>query len=178
MSRPQQSAMPDLGPSALVVLFLAACAACTAPAEPSAEAGAVEAGTKPAVRSASSAPRPWTESFMEPAVLVAREVSIEGPVGLLEHLALQVDPDVHEYVVKTTSAGFKQDLAFKRPASGQVLRAQLDQLVIAAELGIHVLERPGDDPVVVTAVGNAVWTSTAGAERRGERLRLSGAEPR
>ena len=111
---------------------------------------------------------------MAPAVLVAREVSIEGPAGLLDHVALAVDKQVHDYSVRTVPEGLLQELRVKPGMTDALVLCHLDRLEIAAETCIRVLERPGDVAVSVTATGNAVWRTPDGAERSGEVLKLHG----
>jgi len=162
--------------SALLLVPLAP--ACTSGPEPPVEVsepGPV-AGEVSAVPE--RAPRRWTQTFLEPAVLVAREVTIEGPEGLREHVALLVDSLVHDYQVRTLPEGMLQEVTVKPEATEEVVRGHLDRLQIAAEVRLRVLERPGDVPVIVTASGNAVWRTPDGKERSGESLRLVGEEPR
>lgn len=120
-------------------------------------------------------PRQWTAAFLGKAVLTAAEVRIEGPKGLLDHVATRSDPEYHLRVEKTIPAGFLQEIT-TRPGTGDVeIRAQLDQLVIAATRRLVVLERPGPVDVVVIAAGDAFWKSgETQAEKRGETLRFEG----
>jgi hypothetical protein len=124
------------------------------------------------------APRPWTQTFMSPAVLIARDVRIEGPLGIRDHVALTVDSELHEYATSTGPDGLLQTLTFKQGLLEGELRGQLDQLVIVAEQRITVLERPGDATVIVVATGEAMWQTPSGEEKRGESLRLVGEEPK
>lgn len=137
---------------------------------------APEAAPEPApVRVESQA---WPTLFQDSAVLVAREVFIEGPEGLREHVALRVEPEVHEYVVRTVPEGLVQELSFKSGQQGQVLRVYLDKLEIAAELRVHVLEHPGDWPLSVVARGEVFYQVPGQPEQRGEQLRLGEAPAR
>lgn len=158
-------------PEFAVALALLAFACRSADVEPDVAGPSADASTPPA-------PRPWTQTFMSPAVLVAREVRIEGPLGIRDHVALTVDSDLHEYSTTIGPEGLMQQLSFKAGLLGGELRGQLDQLVIAAEERITVLERPGDATVLVVATGEALWQTPAGQEKRGESLRLVGQEPK
>jgi hypothetical protein len=161
--------------SALLLLagFLFFAIACkSSPEKPSQNAEPIEASE------ARPEPKPWTTTFLTPAVLIAREVRIEGPLGIRDHVALTVDSELHEYSLKTGPDGLLQELTFKQGQGEGELRCQLDQLVIAAEQRITVLERPGPAPVVVVATGEALWQTPAGEERRGDSLRLVGEEPK
>lgn len=121
--------------------------------------------------------RPWPETFVAPAVLVAREVSIEGPPGLLEHLALRQDP-AHEHSVRAVPEGLLMEVTLEAGAVSEVIRCYLDQLEVAAEQRLCVLERPADCELVVTASGDAFFQRPGEPERRGELLRLSESSPR
>jgi hypothetical protein len=157
----------------LVASSLILVSACSSAPEDGAERAApVEASD------ARPQPAAWTQTFMSPAVLVAREVRIEGPLGIRDHVALTIDSELHDYSTRAGPDGMLQELAFKEGLAGPELRCQLDQLVIAAEQRITVLERPGDVPVVVFATGDALWTTPAGEEKRGESLRLVGEAPK
>ncbi|MFN0008465.1 MAG: hypothetical protein ACKVXR_11210 [Planctomycetota bacterium] len=119
---------------------------------------------------------PWTDAFRQPAVLIATEVRIEGPRGLLQHVATISDPSEFQRVEKTTAEGFLQEIVVKPELEegGAQIRAQLDQLAIVATHRLHVLERPGPVDVVVVARGDAYWARGQETEQRGETLRLEG----
>jgi hypothetical protein len=118
----------------------------------------------------------WTLEFQASSTLVAREVSIEGPPGLREHVAFQQIPGQH-YTAKATNEGFLQEITVDNN-EGELIRVQLDNLAIAAEQRIRVLERVGDGPVRVRAVGDVFWKNLAtGEERRTETLELNGLRP-
>lgn len=120
------------------------------------------------------APLPWTEAFLEPAVLLAADVRIEGPRGLLRHIATVTNPEEFDRVEKTLPEGFLQEIVVKPDALGAEIRAQLDQLAIVATHRLTVLERPGPVDVLVIANGDAYWARGKDAEKRGEGLRLEG----
>jgi len=124
--------------------------------------------------------RPWTLAFMEGAVLVAEEIRIEGPPGLLDHVVLRQDPEVATYVTRTIPDGLLQEAAVKKEligasGLGNEVRVQLDAWSVAALRKVTVLQRPGDVPLTVTARGKAVWISAdGGTERREELLTFRG----
>lgn len=123
-------------------------------------------------------PRPWTDQFRAPAVLVATEIRIEGPVGLLEHVATRPDPLHHERVDKTVPQGFLQQITVL-PGGEVEIKGQLDHLTVVATQRLIVLERPGPHDVTVTARGDAYWKhQESGEEKRGETLSLVGKIPR
>jgi len=100
--------------------------------------------------------RPWPQDFMDAGLLVADVVYIEGPKGLLDHVALSQDDELLEYSVETTPDGFRQSLV-KKPGVGYAeLQGALDALSITALRSLIVLERPGDVPVRIVAKGS-VW---------------------
>lgn len=110
-------------------------------------------------------PREWTQAFLREAVLVADEIAIEGPVGLVEHVALRQDEESTVYTTKTLPEGFFQEL-LTRPQSGVEVRAQLDGWALAALRKITVLERPGPVPVTIRARGSAYWAAADGSDER------------
>lgn len=119
---------------------------------------------------------PWTEDFRQPAVLLAREVRIEGPQGLLQHVATMSDPSELDRREQTRPEGFLQEITV-RPESeklGAEIRAQLDQLAIVATQRLSVLERPGPVDVLVIASGDAYYARGKESEQRGEILRFQG----
>ena len=59
---------------------------------------------------------PWTDAFQKPAVLIANEVRIEGPRGLLQHVATMSDPSELDRKEETRPEGFLQEIVV-RPAA-------------------------------------------------------------
>lgn len=116
--------------------------------------------------------RQWTEAFQHEAVLVANEIVIEGPYDLIDHVVLRQDEEASAYTTKTIPEGLWQELV-ARPEMGVEVRAQLDAWSLAAVKRITVLQRPGDVPVTVRALGRAYW-SDGSAERRAENLAFQG----
>jgi len=147
-------------PLALVLVLALAPACRTVPAE------------RPAVREATSAPRAWTDAFVKECVLVADEITIEGPADLVDHAVLRADPDTGTYLTKTVSEGLLQQLS-ALPQSHIEVRGQLDAWSLAAFRKITVLQRPGEVPVTVSARGNAFW-SDGTRERRQDQLVFRG----
>jgi hypothetical protein len=118
---------------------------------------------------------PWTDRFMKPSVLVADQVRIEGPVGLLEHLATPSNPELHERTEKTVPAGYLQQITAKEGIGPVEIQAQLDNLTIVALKKLVVLERPGPVDLVVLAAGDAYFNDKSTAEeQRADSLRFVG----
>ena len=124
------------------------------------------------------APKPWTTSFRSPALLIADEVRIEGPQGLLDHIATRIEPDFHTYDAETIPEGFQQTFEPRDASAGIDIRAYFDALEVVALRRLVLLERPGDVEVVVQAAGDAFWRESAtGREQRGSLLRFVGTRP-
>jgi hypothetical protein len=120
----------------------------------------------------------WTDAFLEPAVLVADEITIEGPPGLLEHVAIRQDPELVEFVTETTTQGLRQEYELLSGVGAAEIQGQIDAWVLAALRQLVVLERPGEAPVIVRASGNAAWIPADGSgERRGSSLVFEGTRP-
>ena len=120
--------------------------------------------------------KPWTERFFTAGALVANDVRIEGPDGLLEHVVSLQDLQITDVVTKTTPDGLLQTITLRSDAVGEEIRAQLDNLAIACSRSLTILERPGPVDVVVTAAGDVFFQekgSDAG-EQRAPNLRLVG----
>lgn len=160
-----------LGRSLFVLLLLAA-GACGTTQEGQ---GAPDSRSTPAAKKPD--PLPWTQEFQKSSTLVAREVLIEGPPGLIAHVAFRQLPG-QNYVAKTTPEGFLQEVTVDND-QGELIRIQIDNLAVAAERRIRVLERLVDGPVRVRATGDVFWKNLeTGEEHRSESLDLTGARPR
>ncbi len=145
--------------------LLALAAACQREREP--EPAPVRSSVPPV-------PTVWTEAFRREAVLVADEIVIEGPADLIDHMVLRPDPDTSVYSTKTIPAGLLQELS-ALPATRMEVRGQLDAWSLAAFRKITVLQRPGEVPVTVRALGNAYWAAADGSgERRQDQLVFQG----
>lgn len=141
-----------------VVLAAALCCSCRAePAAP--ESLELEPLTLPA--------RIWTGEFRREAVLIAEEIEIEGPPDLVDHVALQSDPETNLYTSQTITQGLFQEL-LARTEMGTPVRGQLDGWSLAATRRITVLQRPGEVPVRVRARGNVYWAAADGSGERRE----------
>jgi len=162
----------------------------TRPTIPAAAAGAAAASIVLAVLGACTSParqtippppdgrdlfaKPWTDVFEEGALLVADEVRIEGPQGLLDHVFSGADPADHEQTVETRPEGFFQEIRVTRPG-GIEIRARLDAWRISALRRLTILERTAPVDVLVEARGEAFWhRSSTGEERRSETLTFGG----
>jgi hypothetical protein len=165
----------------LHVFLIFALGACGAPSNSADSGGKTKAGSRDAPNTPAEPPvvLPWTLEFQEEAVLVADDVRIEGPPGLRDHIAVVQDLEIQDYVEKTLPEGFLREARLKTGVGGFGIRAQLDNLTIAATKRLRILERPGEVPITIEARGEAVWTNTkTKAERRGDFLTLVGARPR
>lgn len=156
---------------AVVVVLAGALASC---------AGKTREDAPPAAERSTVRPgKPWTKEFQTPSVLLADVVEIEGPEGLVDHVATRVDPALHERRERTTPAGYLQEIERKQ-RDGETdplseIQVYLDQMQITALRKVVILTRPGAVPVVVHARGNVFWSDTAtNAERRGDALRFEG----
>lgn len=119
--------------------------------------------------------KPWTERFLNASVLVARDVRIEGPDGLLEHVVARQELEIVDVETKTTPEGLLQKITVKPGNPGAEIRAQLDNLAVASLHSLTILERPGKVDVVVTASGEAYFNEkSTNTEQRAPTLRLEG----
>ena len=164
----------------LWILWTASALACSGPRTPQSEASRSPYAAAPdpnegPPKDVVAVKAPWTDSFMQPAVLLATEVRIEGPNGLLEHLATRADPEFHDRTEKAVPAGLMQEITVKPGAGESEIKAYLDHLAIAATRRLIVLERHDAVDVVVLAAGDAFWKNSATQEeQRGESLRFVG----
>ena len=155
---------------------MAALAACASPSPSPSESESAAAQQQALAISAA-----WTDAFEAEAVLVARQVSIEGPPGLLLHLALEQNPEDYDFKAEATEEGFLQQARVKRELGDSAtgtwppLRVQLDNLTIAVSHSVRVLERPDVCDVIVAARGEVMWKCLSPVqEKRGGSLRLVG----
>ncbi len=121
------------------------------------------------------APKPWTDAFQYKAILLADRNRIEGPVGLIDHVAVRSDDALFRRTSETLPEGFLQrtvPLQTNKGSTDQtyLVRGQLDAWQLTALMEVVVLERPGDVPVTVIAEGDVVWRDRDGGERRQNRL--------
>jgi hypothetical protein len=179
---PRRRSAHAWGAAALLAGLLAACGATggtSGKADPS--------GTEPVVAEPGGPPPPplpWPGRFERSALLVADQIAIEGPKGLLDHVALGQDDLLLDYDVETLPEGFRQLLTRKPGVEYAEIRAGIDAWEITALDRILVIERPGevgDRPIRVVASGAVWWRSLdqrgpldgGPVERRAERLEFS-----
>lgn len=118
-------------------------------------------------------PAPWTGAFSETAVMLAGTIYVEGPQGLLEHVAARVDDAYFQRVTETTEQGFLQTIV--RPSeSVPEIRVRLDRWTMAAVSRVVILERFDACPVTVIATGDAIWRDVDGTISRAARLEFVG----
>lgn len=130
------------------------CAACGAPAPKPAPAPAGAPGAAAPTAAAAPKKRPWPAELAREAILIADVVQIEGPEGLIEHVAVRQEGSDIEYKAETTTNGFLQTWT---PKPGVEVRGQIDNCVIVAMQRITALERPGATSVEIRAHGAAVY---------------------
>jgi hypothetical protein len=118
--------------------------------------------------------KPWTDRFFTTGALIARDVRVEGPDGLLEHVVATQDLSRMDVAQKTTPDGLLQVITLHQVGEGEELRAQLDNLAIVCTRSLTILERPGPVSVVVVASGDAFLQEKGAPEQRGQTLRIEG----
>lgn len=158
--------------AASLALAAALAVACASPRSTPPKAAA------PTPANAASEPRstaPWPETFRREAVLAARRVEVVGPVGLLDHLAIRVDPDNHDHVENATEQGLRIVERQRAESDGSPIRAQLDAVVLVVDEELVILESPATQQVSVRAEGDVYLRYVdSGEERRARSLRLEG----
>jgi hypothetical protein len=165
-------------PAALALVLCAAGCGSSPPTSHDERPGSAPAAQQDA-RPMPDAMLPWTDAFQKSAVLLANDVRIEGPQGLIAHVATVSNPELLDRVEKATPEGFLQVVRLKEGVHGVEIKAQLDRLTIVALERLTVLEHPGATTVVVDAKGEVFWQDLdSKAEKRGEALRLEGKVPR
>ncbi len=133
--------------------------------------------TQAAKSKSEKAGAPWTKEFQSRAILIADEVSIEGPPGLIDHVAYKQSPEQH-YAAKTTSDGFLQEVSTGANTS-EPIWIQIDNLRVNALRSGRWLERLADGPVRIHAHGRAYWKNLdTGQEQQAETIELVGAPPK
>jgi hypothetical protein len=122
---------------------------------------------------------PWPSEFSKPAMLIADDISIEGPPGLVAHFAARVDPNVQQQVQKTIPSGYLQQITVKTGGEDSEIKAQLDNLSLVATRRISALERPGPVDLVIQARGRVSWHDLATKEvKRSESMTFTGKSAR
>lgn len=157
---------------------LALClVACGSPGEPT--EGGVHPGTDGGTPVAEDQlDVPWTPSFTRGAVLIADEVWVEGPKGLLNHFAARVVEPHHRQSVETIPAGFQQIVEVVNLDAGVEIRSILDSMQIVAVKRLTVLERPGDVRVKIRATGRVYYKRDGQDAIERPSIELMGAEPK
>src|SRR5688572_20622579 len=151
----------------VTIALVVSLASCSAPPERSTHASdpnvvaPVDAG-----QSDPPAPVPWTTEFEPRSILLAEQVTIEGPQGLIDHLYSDTSAS-HTVSARTLPEGYEQ-LVEARPDTGERIRAQLDGLRIEAIQRLLVFERVAPCDVRVRAAGDVWWKDVDGNEERGE----------
>jgi len=144
-------------------LLAAGLCACTSP-----DGGGSSAGSSAEKNAAT-----WTSEFQVSAILIAEEISIEGPPGLIDHVAYKQMPE-QKYAAKTTAEGFLQEVTGTE-ANEEAIWIHLDNLTMNAVRRGRWLERVSDGPVRVTGRGRAYWKNLeTGQEKRAETIELLG----
>ncbi|MBM3991886.1 MAG: hypothetical protein FJ298_12865 [Planctomycetes bacterium] len=124
----------------------------------------------------SDAPTPWSTAFQREAVLAAARIEVVGPIGLLDHVAIRHDGENHEHFESATPDGLRIVERQRAESDGSPIRAQLDALVLLADVELVVLENPAQTQVRVEASGDVFLRYVdTGDERRARSLRLEGA---
>ena len=155
----------------LVSGWLFACMAPERQSTPAASSEGMQA-QPPLKRSEPEAPAPWTPQFDERSLLLAQEVIIEGPEGLLQHL--HCDASTGAFQAETLAEGYRQVIELPPGSSGHII-AQLDGMQIRAEKRLIALEKVTPCDVVVTARGSVYWAVPgSGEEERGEEWTRTG----
>lgn len=169
-------------PSLLLLMVALACQADAPRTVSSSRPDAAKPAAPKSPTQQASAPQPaaarWPQTFLRPGVLVAREVRLVGPMGLYDHVAVRQEPNFHEHVVRTTPDGLETVVTLKSGVEAIEIRAYLDQLAIAAEQRLLILERPTATSVTVEALGDAMLKLEGQSEQRSSMLRLVGEPPR
>lgn len=153
-------------------LTLACLVGCAAPRDQPVAASATGSRANAAV---ATAPKLWTRSFAEKAVLSAAVVEIEGPELLRERAVLRRDEFNHEYAERASADGYLLEQRQRQDSDGSPIRAQLDELVIDAYERITIRIRPDAQRVVLRASGEVfLFTLSSGRETRTSTLTLVG----
>lgn len=131
---------------------------------------------RPAATPSAPGELPWPTEFQREAVLAAARIEVVGPVGLLDHVAIRQDAENHEHVEAATAEGLRIVERQRGESDGSPIRAQLDALVLVADVELVVLESPAVSEVSVLASGDVYLRYVdTGEERRARSLRLEGA---
>jgi hypothetical protein len=153
-------------PTPRLAALLLLSAACSGPREAPGQAGEVP----PPPRLTTE---PWTDAFMQEAVLVARRIRISAPDRVAERFVALQDPDNVSIEIETTTDGLRQ--TYRVTGGDAMARGQLDAWQLAAEELLVVLQRPGRVDVELVAEGDAFFQRVgAGEGQRGSLLTFRG----
>lgn len=126
-------------------------------------------------RPAARGEQAWPAEFQREAVLAATRIEVVGPIGLLDHVAIRQDSENHEHAETATESGLRIVERQRAESDGSPIRAQLDALVLVADVELVVLESPAVQDVSVQASGDVFLRYVdTGEERRARSLRLEG----
>jgi hypothetical protein len=142
----------------VLLVVSALSTACGAPdsraAAPTPAPGAAPQAAPPRAASHVSPPPAWPSELEQQALLIADRIEIEGPPGLIAHVAMQQVPGEIDYRIETTRDGLLQTWEAR---TGLEIRGQLDNTVLAAVRRVSVLERFAAAAVVVRASGSVYY---------------------
>lgn len=94
---------------------------------------------------------------------MAQNIELEGPNGLLLHVAATQNPDEFRYRTEAIEGGLRQ--VFERSSPGSTpLRVQLDKWELYASERVVIVERLSEVPVTLRATGDVSWSDAQGAE--------------
>src|SRR5207244_4089438 len=117
----------------------------------------------------------WTDRFVNPSSLIGNDIHIEGPQGLLDHVAVRQELEIQDIDEKTIPDGYLQTITLKPGVQNAEIRVHLDNLAIVALARVTILERVRPCSALVTASGNAYFVEKeSGTEERGENVRIEG----
>jgi hypothetical protein len=150
----------------LCLLFLSGSAVSCAAPDAAKESSKTSLPTNATSQVALALPLPWTSKFRESGVLIADSILIEGPLGLLDHVATRSVEEFHSYKAETLPSGFQQTYRVRAAGQGVEIRAYLDALKIVALRELIVIEKPGELDVHVRAQGDAYWQDPATLEEQ------------
>jgi hypothetical protein len=153
--------------TASILAFLACACAAPAPDSTTRESPSAVQASATEPEGDPLAPLPWTTAFEKSSVLLANDVRVEGPQGLLDHIYCAASD---KYVVnqRTIPEGYEQTVE-ARPGAQERVRAALDGLRIEAIRRIVILERVEPCDVHVTALGDARTSGHRGTRGNVER---------
>ncbi|MEO0651724.1 MAG: hypothetical protein AAFZ65_13695 [Planctomycetota bacterium] len=116
---------------------------------------------------------PWTDAFVQEAVLIADRIEIRGPDRIADQLVAHQDPASIAFASATTSEGLVH--TYRAIAPRARAAAQLDQWQLVALRELVVVQEPGEVDVRIRALGQAFFQVVGETdERRGPELTFRG----